>query len=267
MIINDGGQGDYKEVTLPMLGIWDTVLAVGSIPCPSTCPVSSFTAEGHASHSSKQLFHSILSKEDVKAHYIFMLVKAFNQYTLLGHTILKECLSAHCHGLLWWLMAKKHCQVAVKACLQADWLIGRLWRHHCKACSRALCQAVNADCLNCCSHSQFVLTRPMISFLCQGWQSSVADASTLWPACCCHNQSLQRSIVFFTDCLAVTNCKSSVIFCMKTALHKERAKCQRFTHMLLSTATYLKQHQSWAKVPGRSISTDIAADSKHWNNS
>ena len=30
MIINDSGKGKYKEVTPPMLGIWDTVLAVGS---------------------------------------------------------------------------------------------------------------------------------------------------------------------------------------------------------------------------------------------
>ena len=29
--MNDGGKGDYTEVTPPMLGIWDTVLAVGSI--------------------------------------------------------------------------------------------------------------------------------------------------------------------------------------------------------------------------------------------
>ena len=34
MIINDGGQGEYTEVTPPMLGIWDTVLAVGSTPPP-----------------------------------------------------------------------------------------------------------------------------------------------------------------------------------------------------------------------------------------
>lgn len=32
MIMNDGGQGDYHEAALPMLGIWDTVLAVGSHP-------------------------------------------------------------------------------------------------------------------------------------------------------------------------------------------------------------------------------------------
>lgn len=32
MIVNDGGQGDYNEATFPMLGIWDTVLAVGSHP-------------------------------------------------------------------------------------------------------------------------------------------------------------------------------------------------------------------------------------------
>ena len=30
MIVNDGGTGDYTEVTPPMLGIWDTVLGVGS---------------------------------------------------------------------------------------------------------------------------------------------------------------------------------------------------------------------------------------------
>jgi len=32
MIMNDGGKGDYTEVTPPMLGIWETVLAVGSCP-------------------------------------------------------------------------------------------------------------------------------------------------------------------------------------------------------------------------------------------
>ena len=31
MIINDGGTGDYTEVTPPMLGIWDSVVAVGSV--------------------------------------------------------------------------------------------------------------------------------------------------------------------------------------------------------------------------------------------
>lgn len=36
MILNDGGKGEYSEVTVPMLGIWDTVLAVGSTPLPVT---------------------------------------------------------------------------------------------------------------------------------------------------------------------------------------------------------------------------------------
>lgn len=30
MIINDGGQGKFQESTPPMLGIWDTLLNVGS---------------------------------------------------------------------------------------------------------------------------------------------------------------------------------------------------------------------------------------------
>ena len=28
MIQNDGGSGDYREVALPMLGIWETILKV-----------------------------------------------------------------------------------------------------------------------------------------------------------------------------------------------------------------------------------------------
>ncbi len=34
MIINDGGKGEYTEDTSPMLGIWDSVLAVGSLSPP-----------------------------------------------------------------------------------------------------------------------------------------------------------------------------------------------------------------------------------------
>ena len=37
MIINDGGQGHFEESTPPMLGIWDTLLAVSSPSCSDTC--------------------------------------------------------------------------------------------------------------------------------------------------------------------------------------------------------------------------------------
>ena len=40
MIRNDGGKGDYTEVTPPMLGIWETVLAVGSCPLLICCILS-----------------------------------------------------------------------------------------------------------------------------------------------------------------------------------------------------------------------------------
>ncbi len=31
MIQNDGGAGDYKEIALPMLGIWETILKVRAV--------------------------------------------------------------------------------------------------------------------------------------------------------------------------------------------------------------------------------------------
>lgn len=34
MIMNDGGKGEFVESTPPMLGIWDTLLAVGSLSAP-----------------------------------------------------------------------------------------------------------------------------------------------------------------------------------------------------------------------------------------
>lgn len=40
MILDDGGKGDYAEVTPPMLGIWDTVMAVGSTPLLQTCIIA-----------------------------------------------------------------------------------------------------------------------------------------------------------------------------------------------------------------------------------
>ena len=40
MIRSDGGKGDYTEVTPPMLGIWETVLAVGSCPLLICCILS-----------------------------------------------------------------------------------------------------------------------------------------------------------------------------------------------------------------------------------
>ena len=33
MIQNDGGAGDYQEVALPMLGIWETILKVHTMHC------------------------------------------------------------------------------------------------------------------------------------------------------------------------------------------------------------------------------------------
>lgn len=47
MILNDGGKGDYNEVTVPMLGIWDTVLAVGSTPVPETQLLQVIVASEH----------------------------------------------------------------------------------------------------------------------------------------------------------------------------------------------------------------------------
>ena len=37
MIVNDGGKGEFEESTPPMLGIWETLLAVGLSPIPSQC--------------------------------------------------------------------------------------------------------------------------------------------------------------------------------------------------------------------------------------
>lgn len=63
MILNDGGKGDYNEVTVPMLGIWDTVLAVGSTPLPQTQLLRALLASEHLHSTCDPHFDTAMQHE------------------------------------------------------------------------------------------------------------------------------------------------------------------------------------------------------------
>ena len=58
MIRNDGGSGDYKEVALPMLGIWETILKV-SVIC-SRCVRRAIRSAPMLAHTWERLCVSVL---------------------------------------------------------------------------------------------------------------------------------------------------------------------------------------------------------------
>ena len=72
MIMNDGGKGEFDESTPPMLGIWETLLAVGLSQIPSQA-LSQISASLQQSAAMHEHFLSITTTHITIPQYLYAL--------------------------------------------------------------------------------------------------------------------------------------------------------------------------------------------------